>query len=238
MRKLGGSEALIPPEEQAAQEQALARAESFERFLAVMRVAREKRAGWLPLDEAYAEVRQWFEMDPDLPAGMQMRVLRAMLARFAGAPADLRRRAMLLRLGSLLRSEGREREALAAFEEAGLAADMCLRLAEPPNVVSHPIDDRSYPPDALSHALQGTSVVEFDVDSEGGIAGHRIILSAPALIFDAVVAAELPGFRLTPPKSGGRGRRCRAYVQSIHWRAPPETEIGLPSFLEPDPDGT
>jgi hypothetical protein len=100
----------------------------------------------------------------------------------------------------------------------------------------HGILDDDYPPDALDPKLAGATVMELDVGADGKVAGDRIILSAPSLVFDPLVRSKLAGFSLTPAAERGRARACRAFQQTIRWQMPEEEAPGPPRFAPP-PEG-
>jgi hypothetical protein len=229
VRKLGGPVGLVASEGQIAEEQALARAETREQFVGLMRPVVERRIAILPLNDAYAEMARWFETDTELPTADRIQVVEGLIRRTEPLAGDPRRQALLVRLAALERAAGDWPAVEAAVRRAGLPVDACMALPVLPVMTHQPIDDDSYPLDGLKFSLEGVTTFEFGVSAEGRIAGHRIVLAAPAGIFESVVAEKIPAFRLTLPKDDGGARPCAGNIQSIYWRLPSD-ETGQPVF--------
>lgn len=87
-------------------------------------------------------------------------------------------------------------------------------------IVSSGIKPEDYPKDLVNAVLQGISVVEFDVGSDGVASGGRLIVSDPPLAFDAATLARVPTIRYEPARFNGVSAACVAEVQSVRWQVP------------------
>jgi hypothetical protein len=222
--KLGG-EGLYPSEEELGLQKAIENASTPEEGMRLFRAAMLRRTATLPLDEAYTQGLAWLWADKDLPVETKTEMISALLKRFDPKSADLRRRALLVRLGDLQR-EGNPDAARANWKAAGVAGDICFTLDGHPRVEDHNITDDDYPGDALEFAIEGRTVLDATVGADGRILGARLLLSTPAPLFDAVVASKLPSFKTSPPSSGGKPRSCRGFIQDIRWKMPDRDQGG------------
>ncbi|HEX8482662.1 MAG TPA: energy transducer TonB [Allosphingosinicella sp.] len=228
--KAGGAEAFLPDLDALAEIERLAAARSTARSAAAFRAMQERRIARLPPAEAYSALREWLQEDKDLPDADRRRTIDALAARTPGSEGDPVRRALLRRSGALARKAGDTAAADRAFAAAGLPADSCGSAASPPEAAEHGMTDEDYPPEALDPNIEGVTVLELDLGADGRVSGSRIILSAPSLVFDALVESKLPGFRYSPAADRGRPRACRATSQTIRWRMPEEEAAGPPNF--------
>jgi hypothetical protein len=117
-----------------------------------------------------------------------------------------------------------------------------LTLDEPPHVQEHGITAEDYPADVVKFGIEGETAFDATIGSDGRIAGSRLILSSPSLLFDPAIGARLPGFKLGLPSSAGKARTCRGYIQTVRWTLPDrdddEEDQGAPPFRVPERSGT
>lgn len=235
LARAGGAEGFLP-DAQAEEERArLDKAGSIEQALAIYRGSVERMIGKIPPLLAYGGMRQWFKDDRDLPEATRRRVTEALLARLSGGPDDPVRRALQRRLGAIAQKSGDLAAARAAFAAAGLPRDSCAVADTPPAMKEHGMSDEDYPPEAIAPNLAGVTVTELDLGADGRVAGSRIVLAAPSLLFDPLIRSKVAGFSHAPAGVGGRPRACRALLQTIRWRIPEEEADGPPRFA-PAPD--
>lgn len=230
LAKAGGAEGFLPDLPAEAERARLEKAGAFELAMAVYRGSMERLVGTLPPPLAYDGLREWLKVDETLPDATRRRVTEALLGRIGGGPDDPIRRSLQRRLGAIARKSGDFAAARAAFAAAGLPKDSCAAVETTPELKEHGIADDDYPPDALVPNLTGATVLELDLGPDGRVAGHRIILATPSLVFDPLIRAKLPGFSLTPASERGRPRACRAVQQTIRWQLPEEEAEGPPRF--------
>jgi hypothetical protein len=238
LAKAGGAEGFLPDAQAEAEQARLEKAGSLEQAMAIYRGSMERLVATLPPAYAYGGLREWLKADQDLPDSTRRRVTEALLNRIDGAPEDPVRRALQRRLGAIARKTGDIAAARAAFAAAGLPRDSCTVADTPPEMKEHGISDEDYPPDALDPNLAGATVLELDIGADGHVAGSRILLSAPSLVFDPLIRSKLPGFTLAPASNGGRPRACRALQQTIHWRMPHDEASGPPRFAPAAEEGS
>ncbi|HEX8381065.1 MAG TPA: energy transducer TonB [Allosphingosinicella sp.] len=239
LAKAGGAEAFLPDMNLVAEIERLDRAGSTAEATAAYRAGQEALITRLPPAQAYTALREWLGQDKDVPDAVRRRIIDALAARTPGGKADPVRRALFRRSGALARKAGDAAAANAAFAAAGIPGDSCSSAAAPPEARDHGMTDEDYPPDAIEPNIEGLTVLELDLGAEGRVAASRIILSAPSLVFDALVESKLPAFRYSPAVADrGRARACRATSQTIRWRMPEEDAPGPPAFASDPEIGT
>ncbi|HEX4739422.1 MAG TPA: energy transducer TonB [Allosphingosinicella sp.] len=238
--RLGG-DGLYASDQDRATAKAIETASTPEEGAHLYRAAMLARTATLPLDQAYTEARVWLANDKDLPDEMKRQVVEALLKRFDPKSPDLRRRALLVRLGRI-QKDGDIKAARASWSAAGVAGNICFALDDGPRVQDHSITDQDYPGDALEFAIEGKTVLDLTIGPDGRIEATRLLLSTPAPIFDAAIAAKLPGFKISPPVSGGKPRACRGFIQTIQWKMPDRDQDredrDVPPFRAPEKNAT
>jgi outer membrane biosynthesis protein TonB len=166
---------------------------------------------------------------------MQRRAIERLAARFPARSADPRGRALRMRLGALLAANGDGAAARAAFAAAGAPAGSCILLEEAPAFAEGSISDDDFPALPLENGMRGLTVVEYGVGPDGGVTSARLILSAPAGLFDAVTLEKIGAFRFTPGRSGGRAAACTGRPQRVIWRLPDVPDAGPPASVPAGP---
>lgn len=186
----------------------------------------------MPLTVAYSNAMAWFGQDTELPFAEKRRVIEQLLARFADRPDDLRRRALLVRLADLDRSEGKTAEAVRRMKAAGAPRSQCQTLAEPPRIqVDKLVTYNDYPSDLIAAELAGSTAFEFDIDANGRHASHRVVLSSPAGLFDDVLARLLRRADSETLTSSAKPIACNGYSERIRWRL--DNTVETPTNIEP-----
>lgn len=231
MRRTGGAEAALAGESIAT---ILERRSASGQSREAMRAELVEMIAGLPIDVAYVHA-MWLSGDTDMPDEAALSLVRGLLARLP-EEMDPRRRALTARLVDLLQRAGDERAARLAARAAGIAADDCRLLSDPPTVTEAGITNDDYPAGALEAEAAGISVIDFAVGADGRVLRPRIILSAPSMVFDRAAAAGAATFRFGPGNAGGGVRPCSGRVQRVIWRLPTESEPVPVAPPPPDPD--
>jgi hypothetical protein len=239
MRKLGAGVGVVPPVWLDDSLKAIGAAGSPEEQQRLSRIQAFRLLAELPDELAYVFTTDWLARDVDLPGESRLRITEILLGRDADRGGDPRRAALLTRKGQLLRNAGDQAGARAAFRTAGVPEDLCSTYDAEPKLASMDINDEDYPVTAMNSAIAGVSVLESDVAADGKVARHRLILSAPSLLFDQTIAREVKAFQLELPRRNGKVRACRGLLQRIVWKLPDAPdEWQAPSFLEPPEQGS
>lgn len=178
---------------------------------------------------AYSRAMDWFAQDAELPSIEKRRVIGSLLARFADAPTDLRRRALLLRLADLDRDEDRRPAALRSLRAAGVSPGSCMSADEPATILEQDFSTEDYPLDLIRGGHAGITAYELTVGDDGRGADERFLLSTPADLFDDIVRAKLRATRYAPARRGGRATACTGYASRVRWV--------LPTIEPDDPPG-
>lgn len=169
---------------------------------------------------AYSRAMQWFAQDAELPSTEKRRVIDSLLARFADAPADLRRRALLLRLADLDMDEDRRPAAMRSLRAAGVSPGSCMSADEPATILEQNFSTEDYPVDLVRGGHAGHTTYELTVGADGRSADERFLLSTPADLFDDIVRAKLRATRFTPARRGGRATSCMGFASRVRWVLP------------------
>jgi hypothetical protein len=241
MAATGGAEGLYETDAQRQEDRRAAAATDFEQGLALVRAVALKRLGEMAAPYAYPFLMGWLGKDKTLPDATKRLAIET-VAKGIADPADPRRRTLdLLRL----RLDAKSDPAAAARDRRALALppDVCAGADADIDVKSHPFTDETYAAEALRYSLQGASAMELTLDAGGRVTGHRILVSAPAGLFDEEIAKAAPVMELTPPVFAGKPRGCRGYVQTVTWKMPPAepapSVLQAPQYRQPGPkEGT
>jgi hypothetical protein len=224
MRTMGAPLWLLGDEGDWALARAAASGEDAQRVLTAKRAMAEARMRQLPLDWAYSDMIEWFNNDAALPSKTKRAVLENMIERFAGAPDDLRRRALWLRLAGLQSADDERARALRSLQSAGAGPGTCPMMEETPKLLMESFSSDDYPADLIRYGYAGVVAFEVDVTREGRSAAPRLILSAPGDLFDPVTTSKLAGARFTPGSRAGRPVACQGYASRVLWRVPDDEE--------------
>lgn len=238
IRAIGGADSFLPSEALAAKQQALSHATTQQQALMLGRAVAADAVEASPPDAAYSLAMRWFREDVDLPPETESRVVESLLKRFADRPGDRRTRALMMRRAALQVGLGDRDSAHATYRAAGVPNGSCVLADTAPAIIETKVEDDDYPLDVMNTMLTGVSVVEFSVTAAGRPDRARLVLSAPATLFDGIVAEELKEFRLSPAHARGRARACDGHFQRIIWRLPQPADFELPTFAEPTQNAT
>ncbi|HZF95910.1 MAG TPA: hypothetical protein VEZ20_13690 [Allosphingosinicella sp.] len=235
MRRIGGADEAIGPLALERLYREGSAAPSYEEAVRRHRAGAPAVLDALPPERGYAFLVDWLTWDRGLPDDTKRLAIERLAARFPGGPADPRRRALLMRLGALLQSNGDGGGARSAYGTAGTPAGSCIMLEEAPTIVEGSISDDDFPPLPLENGMRGLTVVEYGVGKDGRLTSMRMILSAPAGLFDAVTAERIGAFRFGPGRSGGAASACTGRAQRVIWRLPDLPRAGAPAAARDGP---
>jgi tetratricopeptide (TPR) repeat protein len=235
LRTLGGDR-FVPPDALEKLQRETQAAASPEEGLRLARSSSIAAIQSSPADQAYNLASLWFSSDPDLPTDTKIQVLERLLKRFA--PGDRRRAALLMKLGAAHENAGDQKAAMAAYKAAGVPAMACAAFDAALTMEQNNIGDEDYSLDGIENSIHGTTTLELNLSADGRPQGIRTLIAAPTLVFDPVVAEKIEGFKWSAPRLNGRAQACRALQMTVKWRMPEQTEFQVPTFRQPDPDGT
>ena len=227
MRRLPGAESFVPSDEEfRLMESAVTPEMALQRWRAAWR-DRIERAG---PDLAYQLTLEWLRNDTELPGEDAIGLIRNILGRLDSRPADPRRQALLMRLGRLQLDRGDDAGARASYRSAGVGEEACLARYLGLDFVSGEITPEAYPRWARRYEFHGATNVEFGIGADGRVERQRVILSAPASLFDEATTTAFAPYRYGPNRPSGRAQACTANLQSFIWRMPDENERRMPEF--------
>jgi hypothetical protein len=224
MRNLDGAEQimLVTASEQAAM---LAASDDPERSQALWESMMIDRIGRADFARAFELTQLLTAGDSRADEATKMRIVSALLQRAGVGPTDIRRRALLMRLGEIQTEIGEFDGAVASYRAAGVSADNCLVVHNGIRSSGGEISADAYPEWAARYGAAGTTAIEYGVDAEGRVAHQRVVYSTPGGLFDAVATeAFRASYRYVPRRPGSRPRSCIGPVVSIHWRMADEDE--------------
>jgi hypothetical protein len=234
LRRAGGGD-LVPTEADETLQRRIASAATPEEAQRLIKEATIAAVRRLPIEVADQHYQMWAS-SPVAGAADKAEVATILFERLAERPGDPRARAVALRIAAAARERGDLAEARRWHAKAGPGRGLCEGADETVTVESQEITNDDYPLDALVFGLKGTSVLELDAAPDGRVTRHRMLIAAPPLLFDSVVAEKLGTFRLTKPLFGGKAGACSGFTTRIVWRLPGKEELDPePMFRPPDP---
>lgn len=229
MRSAGAPSGFVPTADELATRRAVSAEEDPAKMLAAGRRMVAAAIEASPTIVAYSDAMQWFARDADLPPTEKRRVIDLLLARFADAPDDERKLALLVRRAGL-DSEDDRPAALRSLKAARAAPGSCVLADLVPKLDVAQFSDEDFPKDVAVNGMSGFTAFEVDVDKAGRSGNPRILFSSPAELFDDVARIKLDGMGFTGATSRGRAVSCTGYASRIRWRLPenePEQPIDI-----------
>lgn len=238
MREAGAPAHLFDSEEDLATRTAIEATDDPVQKAVLARGAFDRLVARAPLTLAYSIVTRGIN-DSYMPEPDRRRTVETLLARFADSPADLRRRALLVRLAGLQSAAGERSRALENLRAAGALPGACALLDVTPRMGEVPIDTDDYPEDLILHEVTGNIAFEVDTDVFGRAVHPRLIMSNAGGLFDDVTTAKLKLFTFTPGTRRGRAAACIGDPSRVTWKLP-EADDAATGFdgLGPDPTPT
>ena len=224
VRRLPGWEQLLPTEaEDAALASATpATADAVNRDFLIAFIARTS------VDYTYPYVQGILRHDGGIPRAAARAIVERLLARLPAE--DRRRRALSMRLGRLLDQMGESAAARAAYRHARLPSEACELRYPGLTLVEGSIGADAYPLLAVRYELAATTIIEFGVDAEGRVASQRMVVSAPAGLFDEAATRAFGAYRYRVEGVSGRLQPCGGDLISIGWRLPETDSNEMPNF--------